>query len=212
MKFTNKFKKKGFDYFATLVKMSEYALEEAQFLKTIFTDYNPELLKENHLKMHELEHACDEEKHCLTQALVKEFLPPIERDDLFKLSHLTDNITDGVEGIPTYFYMTDIKTLRPDTNEFVDLMIECCQLVVNMLKEFGNFKKSSTLRDYIIKLNDKEEQGDRLYETAMRNLSETSTDARELVEWRAIYKRFEDFYDSAESLADNIEMVVMKNT
>lgn len=211
-KFKLNLKKKGFDYFGTLVKMSGYALEEARFLKEIFTDFDHEALKDNQIKMHELEHGCDQEKHSLTQALVKEFLPPVDRDDLFRLAHLTDNITDAIEGITGYLYMAAVKTLRPDTMEFVDLMIECCECVEKLLKEFSNFKKSADLKGYIINLNDKEELGDRLYSKAMRELSEHSSDTREILEWRAIYKRFEDFFDSAETLADNIESVVMKNT
>jgi len=35
-------KKKGFDYFASLVNMAQFALEEAKYLKSVFENFNPE--------------------------------------------------------------------------------------------------------------------------------------------------------------------------
>ena len=174
-----KTKKKSFDYFEALVNMSLYALEEAKLLKDILSDFKPEALEEQRARMHELEHRCDMEKHDMTTALVKEFLPPIERDD---------------------------------TTPFVDLIIECCENVVRLLKEFKNFKKSDKLKGFVITLNDLEEKGDRLYVEAVRKLSREAESTREVIEWRDVYRNFENCYDAAESIADNIESAVMKNT
>ena len=207
-----KTKKKNFDYFESLVNMSLYALEEANLLKALLSDFHPENLHEQRIQMHTLEHKCDMEKHDLTTAPVKEFLPPIDRDDLFKLSHVADNLTDSVESTLAFLYMADVQTLRSDTGAFADLIIECCENVVVLLKEFPNFKKSEKLREIIIKLNDLEEQGDRLYEQAVRRLAKDAQSTREVIEWRDIYRNFENCFDAAESIADNVESVMMKNT
>ncbi len=207
-----KTKKRNFDYFESLVNMSLYALEEAKLLKNIFNDFQPDELETQRARMHELEHKCDMEKHEMTTALVKEFLPPIDRDDLFRLSHVTDNLTDSVESVVAFLYMADIRTLRADAGEFADLIIECCENAVRLLKEFRNFKKSDKLEGLVIKLNDLEEQGDKLYAEAGRRLSREAKTTREVIEWRDVYRNFEKCFDAAESIADNIESVVMKNS
>lgn len=207
-----KAKTKKFDYFETLINMSNYALEEARMLKTFLQNFNPDELKATKEKMHELEHACDTEKHALTTALVKDFLPPIERDDLFRLSHVTDDLTDSIDSVTSFLYVADIKQLRPDSLEFADLIITACENTVKLLTEFKNFKKSDKIKDYIILLNDVEEKGDALYATAVRALSTSSASTREIIEWRDVYKNFEDCLDSAESVADNIEAIVLKNS
>lgn len=204
--------KKNFDYFESLVKMSEFALEEAKYLKEMLSDYHPEKLEEQKTHLHELEHRCDMEKHDLTTALVKEFLPPIEREDLFKLAHVTDNLTDCVESVAVFLYMADIQNLRDDVPKFVDLVIECCVGVTEVLREFPNFKKSDKLLSLIVALNDLEEQGDKLYMEAVRSLSRTAKTTREVIEWRDVYKTFENCYDASESVADNVESAVMKNS
>jgi len=204
--------KKNFDYFESFVTMTEYALQEANLLKEILTDFDSSRIVEEREKMHALEHACDMVKHEMTTALIKEFLPPVDREDLFTLSHITDNLTDEVENVLVFIYMADIKTLRSDTRQFVDLVIECCQNAVGLMREFKNFKKSDKLKSLIIEINDLEEKGDKLYEEAVRRLSREDVSTREIIEWRDMYRNFEKCFDAAESIADNIESVVMKNS
>ena len=135
-----------------------------------------------------------------------------DREDLFRLSHVTDNLTDSVESVVAFLYMADIKKLRPDACEFADLIIECCENTVKLLGEFKNFKKSEKLKELIIVLNDLEERGDKLYTEAVRRLSREAETTREVIEWRDVYRNFENCFDAAESIADNIESVVMKNS
>ncbi len=202
---------KNFNYFECLTNMAEFALQEAQLLKLTMSSFDVETLQKNKVEMHKLEHGCDMLKHAMTSALIKEFLPPIEREDLFTLSHVVDELTDKVESVLIFFYMANITKLRADAMSFVDLIIECCQNVVSVTKEFANFKKSATLKDLIIKINDLEEQGDRIYMEAVRNLSCSDEDTRTIIEWRDVYRNFESCFDAAEKIADTIQSAMMKN-
>ena len=205
-------KKKGYDYFSTLVKMSQLALEEARLLKQIVENYDPDKLDENRQKMHAIEHDCDTLKHELSTELVKDFLPPIDREDLFLLAHVTDDLTDSVESVVVFFYMANLKAMRTDTVELCDLVVKCCESVVEMLEEFKNFKKSTLLKGLVVKLNDLEEHGDRLYIQAVRKLSTEDISTRDVIEWRDVYRNFENCFDAAETVADNIESATMKNS
>ncbi len=206
-------KKKSFDYFDTLTTMTGFALKEAALLKGILENFSDSAIEEGRTKIHELEHQCDIVKHELTTALIKDFLPPVDREDLFQLSHRVDNLTDSVENIIVFFYMANITKLREDTDKFTSLIIECCEATVELMKEFRNFKKSDTIKGLIVKLNDIEEVADKLYMESVRRLSkDENADTREVVEWRDVYKIFEECFDAAESIADNIEEIVMKNS
>lgn len=203
---------KKYDYFQALVNMSELALEEAKVLKEMFSDFDCEKITAYRDRIHKYEHECDNVKHELTTALAREFLPPIERDDLFKLSHVTDDLADCMDGVAMFLYMAAIKTVRPDSINFVDLIIESCENVVLLLTEFRNFKKSDKLKSLVIELNDIEERGDRLYTEAVRKLSLEAPSTLEVIEWRDVYRNFEKCFDAAESIADNIEMILLKNS
>ncbi len=207
-----KAKKGKFNYFDCFVRMAEFANREAQLFLEVVENFDPEKLDDYRAAIHENEHACDMEKHAMAEALVRDFLPPIDRDDLFHLAHVVDNLTDSLDNIMSLFYMLNIRSLRADTKQFAALMAQSCGMVCELLGEFHNFKKSTRLRELVVALNDLEEQGDRLHADAMRALScEEGIDTRELVEWREIYTYFEECIDMAESVADNVESIVMKN-
>jgi len=204
-------KTKKFNYFENLVTMAEFSLKEAHLLKETFLNFAAETLHDRQVEMHKLEHGCDLVKHQMIAALVHEFLPPIEREDLFTLSHVVDDLTDKVESVLIFLYMANITKLRDDTMEFVDLIIECCEQVVSALKELENFKKSQNLKDLLIKINDLEEKGDILYIQAVRKLSCSDESTRTIIEWRDVYRNFEACFDAAEKIADTIQSAVMKN-
>ncbi len=206
-------KKRKFNYFECFIRMTEFANREAALFVELVDHFDPDKLDDYRVAIHENEHACDKEKHAMAEALVRDFLPPIDRDDLFHLAHVVDNLTDSLDNIMSLFYMLNLRALREDTKEFAAIISESCAMVCELMEEFQNFKKSSKLRDLIIKLNDVEEQGDRLHAEAMRRLScEEGIDTRTLIEWREIYTRFEECVDMAESVADNVESIVMKNS
>lgn len=205
-----KLRKEKYNYFDAFVQMSAFAKQEAQLLFDTLSNYDVEKLKDVRHQMHQLEHECDEVKHTLTTALVKDFLPPVDREDLFTLSHVTDELTDKVESVLNFLYMANVTKLRDDTLSFVQLMISCCDGVSRLLQEFRNFRHPAKLLEIIIEINDLEEQGDRVYMDAVHNLSVSEQDTRTIIEWRDVYHTFENVFDCAEKIADCVESVIMK--
>ena len=59
--------------------------------------------------------------------------------------------------------MNRITKILPDALIFAEKILNACQTMKEMLGEFENFKKSAGLHELVIKLNDIEEECDRLY-------------------------------------------------
>ena len=91
-------------------------------------------------------------------------------------------------------------------------MIECCEEVKLLTQELADFKHSKTLHDHVVRINDLEEQGDRLFLASMRRLHESCTDPIEVIAWREVYHYLESCMDACEHVADTVERVVMNNT
>ena len=53
----------------------------------------------------------------------------------------------------------------------LDVVIECCEELQNLLKEFKNFKHSKELKQSIIRLNTLEEKEDDLFISSMRKIA-----------------------------------------
>ena len=159
-----------------------------------------------------MEPSADEKKHDIMDHLAKEFIPPIEREDIVSLSQNIDNVTDKVEDILLRVYMNNVSTIGRDALAMMDVVVECCEAVRELLQEFADFRRSRNLKKVIIRINDLEEAEDRLFMTSMRKLYTGSKDPIHIIAWREIYIYLERCADACEHVADVVESIVMKNS
>lgn len=204
-------KKSNNYYFDTFEKGVAYACDAASLLSTCFENYDPVHLRERMEEMHTIEHTADGVKHEMMTQLLKEFLPPIEREDIMELSHTIDEVTDAIEDVLMRMYMFNIIELRSEAKEFAAVIVNCCAAMKEMVAELPNFRKSTTLREHVVAINGLEEQGDRLYTLAMRRLYTEEKNAVSVISWTAMFDRLEKCCDCCEHVADVVERVVMKN-
>ena len=205
-------KKQDAYYFNTFTACAEDACRAAQLLKNVLEDFKPEELETQLDKLHEIEHSADEKKHDIMDHLAKEFIPPIEREDIVSLSQNIDNVTDKVEDILLRVYMNNVSTIGRDALAMMDVVVECCEAVRELLQEFADFRRSRNLKKVIIRINDLEEAEDRLFMTSMRKLYTGSKDPIHIIAWREIYIYLERCADACEHVADVVESIVMKNS
>lgn len=200
------------DYFAMLVGMAECAAKAAVKLEEVLENFHVDDLPRLMDELHAIEHAGDEQKHTLVQKLAKEFLPPIEREDIMAIAGKIDDVTDSVEDVLLKIYMFNIQTIHPGAVEFAKMIVRCCNELVSTMKEFANFKKSRTIGEAIIELNRLEELGDELYIKGVSELFRSGGDMLEIVAWKEVYACFEKSCDMCEHVANLVENVIMKNT
>lgn len=205
-------KKSGYNYFEAFVNLSKFASTSAEMLHKTLQSFDPATITEKVKEMHDIEHAADLSKHELINHLVKEFLPPIEREDITSLSQEIDDVTDSVEDVLIFISMFNIQKIRPEILEFTAIIEKCCKSLDDALVEFKNFRNSKKLHEKIIDVNEFEEEADRLYVDMIRKLYRTSTDPIELMTWTEIMHRLELCCDNCEDVADVIEEIVMKNS
>ncbi|MFQ9511760.1 MAG: DUF47 domain-containing protein [Lachnospiraceae bacterium] len=204
--------KKKFNYFDSFIVMADYVMKAAKQLDEIANNFQPDQIDKQVKDMHYIEHSADIAKHDMMNRLSKEFLPPIEREDITAIAQRIDDVTDSIEDVLIRLDIFNVKSLRSDVKTFTKLIVECCESMEAALKEFHSFKKPAALEAKIIELNGLEEEGDALYTGAVRNLFRKSTDPIELMVWSEIYRRLEHCFDACEDVADGIELVIMKNS
>ena len=205
-------RKNEYNYFDAFANLSKFSYDLAISLNETLKNFDPNFITGKVTEAHAIEHNADIAKHEIMNRLVKEFLPPIEREDITSLTQEIDDVTDSVEDVLIYIDMFNIQTIRPEILRFTDLIVRCCKAMDEALEEFKNFKGSKKLHDKVIEINRLEEDGDALYVDSMRNLYHTSTDPIELMCWTEILHRLEKCCDNCEDVANVLESIVMKNS
>lgn len=203
---------RNYNYFEKFVTLVNYSCEAAQMFSKTLENINNKSLEERLNAMHEIEHAADIEKHELVNRLAREFITPIEREDILTITGQIDDLTDFIEDIVMVMYMFNINSLRKEIFLFSEVIYKCCEALKNIFVEFANFRKSTSITDLIIAVNRLEEEADKIYVNSVKNLFATSNDPIEIMKWREIFNRAEKCCDSCEIIANSIEGIIMKNS
>lgn len=205
-------RKKDSYYFDTFVELVNYSCQAANLLNQIMNNFKAEELPEKMKEMHDIEHSGDQARHVMIRKLAKEFITPIEREDIMALADAIDNVTDAIEDVVMRMYMYNITSIRPQAVKMTEIIVKCCNSLKTALGEFINFRKSQNLHQFIIEVNQLEEEGDRLFTEATRDLYCNCNDFREVAAWDTTFHYLEKCCDAFEDVADAIENVIMKNS
>lgn len=199
-------------YFENFIAAGECSKQAAVCLADYLENYDATEISEYLIRIHEIEHDGDSKRHAMSAALAKAFVTPVDREDLALISNNIDHVTDAIEEVVQHLYVDRIKTILPEAKMFAKKIVECCNLMTEMLCEFENFKKPAKLREMIIELNNKEEECDDLYLKALLAAYDHCKDPLEIIFWREIYEHLERCADACEHVGDVVETVVMKNS
>lgn len=199
-------------YFENFEKSTELSKKAANYLVECLENYEADGIEKMLGNMHEIEHSADLVKHEMNEALAKAFVTPVDREDLDMLSHQLDDVVDLIEEVLQKFYIYDVKAIDPPAVEFAKNIVKSCDLLCSVMTEFENFKKSKKIQSLIIRLNDVEEECDKLYLSSMRALTKSSMDVFEMIAWRKIYESLEACADACEHVSECVGSVIMKNT
>ncbi len=203
--------KKDIIYFQNYADCAAMSVKMAEALNDFLEHFDPAQLETQMKAIHSIEHAADEKKHDLFSVLVRAFVTPIDRDELIDISQSIDDVMDAMDDIVIEMNITQVKAIKPDSLAFSKLIIRCCKATAELMEEFKDFKKSKKIKDLIIEINKLEEEGDRLYIGAMKDLYATCQNPLEVMAWREIYSAFETVCDKCEDVADIVETIIIGN-
>jgi uncharacterized protein Yka (UPF0111/DUF47 family) len=133
---------KDYNYFTAFVELSKFSLSSAEILNKTLREFDVKTIDNKIQEMHNIEHSADIAKHDLLNRLVKEFLPPIEREDIISLSQKIDDVTDAIEDVLLCINMFNVQSIRSEILQFTQMIVDCCKSMNVTLVEFESFKKS----------------------------------------------------------------------
>lgn len=205
-------KKKGYNYFEALARLAGYSSQSAENLHRILKNFDPQKLQEMMDQMHKIEHTADIEHHQMLEHLSKEFITPLEREDIINLAQEIDEVTDSIEDVLIKIYMFNITEIRVEALAMAEVIKDCAHALGDALSELHNFKKSEAIYENIIEINRLEEVGDELYTKAVCNLYRNCAEPLKVVAWTETFFRMEKCCDYCEHAADVMESIIMKNS
>lgn len=206
-------KKKKFDYFEEFERQAQVAYKEASLLVDVVEGFSSaDELGDALQRAHEIEHEGDQVNHDILNNVAVDFITPIDREDIIKLSSSLDDVTDSIEEVMRRFYMYDVHFMHDDAREMAHLIKKSTKALENAMGDFRNFKKSKKFRELVLKVDEYEDQGDTLYLEATRRLFTADKDNAVRIDvWSRIFDCMEQCCDQCEHVADAMGSILLRN-
>lgn len=205
-------KKSELNYFDEFAKSAKLAKDATIELKKYILNFKNIDLEEEMKKIHEIEKNGDNNLHELKNFLLKDFLPPIDREDILSLAYKLDDLIDSIDEIVIDMNIYNVTKIKENMKTSIELLEKTTELVYDLIIEMKNLKNLQEIRAKVVEVNELEEQADRLYEKSIKDLYIDEKDVVEILKWSNIYETIEDCFDSCESIAYSVEEILVKNT
>lgn len=204
-------KKKSNYYFDSFPKLAHFSVECGEMILDYLKNFDPKRLEEVKTSVHLIEHKADDLKHEVTEKLLKEFQTPVDREDIYELLRLIDNVTDAIEEISLRLYLYNVEQLPHKFVEFTEVTVECMRETENCLSHMHDYLNEAVFRPLVEAVVKLEEKSDAIYIESVHTLYRKETDSKKLYISETLYSLMEDVSDKCREVCRYVQNIAMKN-
>lgn len=193
-------------FFTLFNQMADEIKSAATLLEQMVATDPPDFDKADAIK--DAEHRCDALTHDTIQRLHRTFVTPFDREDLYSLAASLDNVMDSIDAAAAMVRLYKIQTIRPGARELARTVSQSADRLHSALE---SLEKKTPVHPHAVEINRLENEADRAYQNAVRDLFETETDPILIIKWKEVLDMLEMVTDACEDVANVIEGVVVKH-
>ncbi len=161
----------------------------------------------------EVEHDNDELTHGLYNKINSTFVTPLDREDMYSLGSLLDDVMDHIEAAGNLVYLYGLSEMPVLPREMIELfgILEMqADITVKAMPQLKGMH--SSLRDYWIECNRLENEGDRIYRMLLVRLFSGEYEALTVLKLKEVADELERACDAFEHVANTIETIAVKES
>jgi uncharacterized protein len=154
------------------------------------------------------EHEGDRLTHQVIDLLNRTFVTPFDRDDMYRLATVIDDICDHVDEAADDIDAYEVTEVPPRAREQGEVIYRAASRLyeaIELLEGFGDAHK------HLHALRELEDEGDRLSREAVADLFRSGRDPLTIIRWKDIHEQLEEATDACENAADVLEAILVKN-
>ena len=158
--------------------------------------------------IHEAEHEGDRLTREVINLLNRTFVTPFDRDDMYRLATVLDDIVDHVDEAADDIDAYEVQEVPEAARRQADVIYRAAARLheaVELLERFGDTNR------HLFALRELEDEGDRLVREAIADLFRSDRDPLFIIRWKDIHEQLEEAVDACENAADVLEAILVKN-
>lgn len=204
-------KKKSNYYFDSFATLAHYSVECGEMILKFLKEFDTKKLEEVKTSVHLIEHQADNVKHEVTAKLLKEFMTPVDREDIYELLRLTDEVTDAIEEISLRLYLYNVQEVPEQFIELTEVTVECMKETENCLDHIYDYLDESVFAPLVNEVVKLEEKSDEIYIESVHNLYAKEKDLRRLYVHETLYTLMESVSDKCREVCRFVQNIALKN-
>jgi len=194
------------EFFVLFTKASANVRDIARALVELLEGWpeNKERLRD----IRELEHEGDRLTHEVINLLNRTFVTPFDRDDMYRLASVIDDICDHVDEAADNIDAYEVRDVPESAHRQAEVIYRAAGRLHEAVELLEGFQDSAR---QLAALRELEDEGDRLSREAIAELFRSGADPLTIIRWKDIHAQLEDAVDACETAADVLEGILVKN-
>jgi predicted phosphate transport protein (TIGR00153 family) len=163
-------------------------------------------------RLQEVEHDSDTITHTLYKKINSTFITPFDREDIYRLGSMLDDVMDHLEAVGSLVYLyglTKLPALPREMHEMVDILDQQAKVTAEAMPRLKSMKN---LQDYWVETNRLENEGDRAYRMLLVRLFSGEYDALTVLKMKEVADEMEKACDAFEHVANTVETIAVKES
>jgi predicted phosphate transport protein (TIGR00153 family) len=156
----------------------------------------------------ELEHEGDRLTHEVINLLNRTFVTPFDRDDMYRLASVIDDVCDHVDEAADNIDAYEVRDVPQKAMQQAEVIHRAASRLHEAVELLEGFKDS---KRQLVALRELEDEGDHLSREAIADLFRSGADPLTIIRWKDIHEQLEEAVDACENAADVLEAILVKN-
>ena len=195
------------EFYDLFRQAGENALEAARRAERRFREYPDASVSQAQVK--ELEHEGDRLTRELIQLLNTQYITPFDREDILQLATAIDDVVDHIDEACD---LLELYGVESSTRQAIEQSRILTAAVGHLANGLAQLKGMKGVQQELVELKRLEDEGDRVVRDAIADLFRDSRiDPLIVIRWKDIFEALETALDAAETAANVLGNIVVKN-
>ncbi|HLK44153.1 MAG TPA: DUF47 family protein [Thermoleophilia bacterium] len=159
-------------------------------------------------RIKEHEHEGDRLTHELVQLVHRTFVTPIDREDIYGLANVLDDICDFLDQVADELSLYGVEEVPPEAVGQARVILKAGGLIAECV---GRLEGLRPIGELLSEVHTLEDEGDRIVRTAIARLFSDGADPLIVIRWKDIHEHLEAAIDKCQTAAHVLESVYLKN-
>ncbi len=157
-----------------------------------------------------LEHKNDDYTHNVFTELGRNFITPLDREDIHSLATALDDIADYIHATAKKISFYKVNPNDLGMHKLAELVLQGSVQIQKAVHGLRDMKNLREMTEAIVKINSIENQADDVFDMSIEMLFNKENDFKEVIKKREIYQVLEIATDKCEDAANVIESIIIK--